>query len=64
MHIRYETHAEKSEIDAPLVFVGYGINAPESNWDDYNAMDVKGKLLLMLATPTPQRDIIRGCYLA
>ena len=30
-----QTHAQKSEIDAPLVFVGYGINAPEYNWDDY-----------------------------
>src|SRR3954447_19232317 len=30
-----QTHSEKSEINAPIVYVGYGINAPEYNWDDY-----------------------------
>jgi Zn-dependent M28 family amino/carboxypeptidase len=51
-----QTHAEKSEIDAPLVFVGYGINAPEYNWDDYKGMDVKGKMLLMLVNEPPSDD--------
>lgn len=43
-----QTHAQKSEIDAPIVFVGYGISAPEYNWDDYKGGDLKGKVLLML----------------
>ena len=30
------------------MFVGYGIEAPEFNWDDYKGMDLKGKVLLML----------------
>ena len=51
-----QTHAEKSEIDAPLVFVGYGINAPEYNWDDYKGVDVKGKVLLMLVNEPPSDD--------
>ena len=34
--------------DAELVFVGYGIQAPEYNWDDYKGMDVSGKVLVML----------------
>jgi hypothetical protein len=34
--------------DAEVVFVGYGIEAPEFNWDDYKGMDLKGKVLLML----------------
>ncbi|MFN2570745.1 MAG: M28 family peptidase [Gemmatimonadales bacterium] len=34
--------------DAEVVFVGYGIRAPEWNWDDYKATDLKGKILLML----------------
>jgi Zn-dependent M28 family amino/carboxypeptidase len=34
--------------DAELVFVGYGIVAPEFGWDDYKGVDVKGKMLLML----------------
>jgi len=40
---------EKSTIrDAEVVFVGYGIQAPEHNWDDYKGADLKGKVLLML----------------
>ena len=51
-----QTHAQKSEIDAPLVFVGYGISAPEYNWDDYKGVDVKGKVLLMLVNEPPSDD--------
>jgi Zn-dependent M28 family amino/carboxypeptidase len=41
-------------IDAPLVFVGYGIEAPEEGWDDYKGMDVKGKMLVMMVNdPQP-----------
>ena len=29
--------------DSPVVFVGYGINAPEKGWNDYAGLDVKGK---------------------
>lgn len=35
-------------MDAPLVFVGYGIHAPERNWDDFKGMDLKGKILVVL----------------
>jgi Zn-dependent M28 family amino/carboxypeptidase len=51
-----QTHAQKSEIDAPIVFVGYGISAPEYNWDDYKGLDVKGKVLLMLVNEPPSDD--------
>nr|WP_245732145.1 M28 family metallopeptidase [Thalassotalea agarivorans] len=34
--------------DSPLVFVGYGINAPEYNWNDYQGVDVKGKTVVIL----------------
>ncbi len=34
--------------DAEVVFVGYGIRAPEYQWDDYKGMALKGKVLLML----------------
>lgn len=34
--------------DAELVFVGYGIVAPEYGWNDYKDVDVSGKILLML----------------
>jgi Zn-dependent M28 family amino/carboxypeptidase len=51
-----QTHSQKSEIDAPIVFVGYGINAPEYNWDDYKGADLKGKVLLMLVNEPPSDD--------
>ncbi len=34
--------------DAELVFVGYGITAPEQGWDDYRGVDVKGKVVVVL----------------
>jgi Zn-dependent M28 family amino/carboxypeptidase len=41
--------AATSEIkNAELVFVGYGIQAPEYQWDDFKGMDLKGKVLVML----------------
>lgn len=51
-----QTHAQKSQVDAPLVYVGYGINAPEYKWDDYKGIDVKGKMLLMLVSEPPSDD--------
>jgi Zn-dependent M28 family amino/carboxypeptidase len=41
--------SERASIhDAEVVFVGYGIEAPEFDWDDYKGTDLKGKVLLML----------------
>jgi Zn-dependent M28 family amino/carboxypeptidase len=34
--------------DSELVFVGYGINAPEYNWNDYDGIDMKGKTAVIL----------------
>lgn len=34
--------------DAELVFVGYGIQAPEFNWDDFKGMNLTGKILVMM----------------
>ncbi len=42
-----------SILSAPLVFVGYGVNAPEYRWDDYKGADVRGKMLLMLINDPP-----------
>jgi len=39
-----------------LVFVGYGIEAPEFRWDDYKGMDVAGKTLVMLVNDPPLAD--------
>jgi Zn-dependent M28 family amino/carboxypeptidase len=42
--------------DSPLVFVGYGVQAPEFQWDDYKGLDVKGKTLVMLVNDPPVPD--------
>jgi hypothetical protein len=43
------TQKPESNVDrAEIVFVGYGIVAPEFQWDDYKDVDVKGKVLLMM----------------
>jgi Zn-dependent M28 family amino/carboxypeptidase len=34
--------------DNELVFAGYGVNAPERGWNDYEGLDVKGKIVLVL----------------
>ncbi len=34
--------------NSEIIFVGYGINSPENNWNDYDGLDVKGKTVLML----------------
>ncbi|WKD23965.1 M28 family metallopeptidase [Pseudoalteromonas sp. KG3] len=39
---------QQSIKDSELVFVGYGVNAPEYNWNDYEGLDVKGKTVVML----------------
>jgi Zn-dependent M28 family amino/carboxypeptidase len=50
-HDRAETKVDGSDV----VFVGYGIVAPEYGWDDYKGMDVTGKTLLMLVSDPPIR---------
>jgi Zn-dependent M28 family amino/carboxypeptidase len=44
------------DVASDLLFVGYGIRAPEYNWDDYAGADVKGKVLLMLVNEPPSED--------
>ena len=51
-----QTQKASNEIDAPIVYVGYGISAPEYQWDDYKGVDVRGKVLLMLVNEPPSDD--------
>jgi Zn-dependent M28 family amino/carboxypeptidase len=44
------------DIDAPIVFVGYGVIAPEFQWDDYAGVDVKGKVILCIVGDPPSDD--------
>jgi Zn-dependent M28 family amino/carboxypeptidase len=51
-----ETGETSTTLDAPIVWMGYGIDAPEFNWNDYKEVDVKGKVLLMLVNDPPSDD--------
>jgi Zn-dependent M28 family amino/carboxypeptidase len=43
--------------DAPVVFLGFGIDAPEQRWDDFKGLDVRGKVLLMMVNePAPTAE--------
>ena len=48
---RLTPHVEAKDSD--VVFVGYGIVAPEFGWDDYKGVDVKGKTVVMLINDPP-----------
>lgn len=50
---------DEQQVSAELLFVGYGIAAPEERWDDYKGVDCRGKVLVMLVNdppPTPAEE--------
>jgi hypothetical protein len=57
---RFSGHLEVKDSD--VVFVGYGVTAPEFGWDDFKGLDVRGKTLVMLSMipPWPIRPIPAG----
>lgn len=46
--VTYREDAATKLADSEMVFVGYGINAPERGWNDYEGLDVKGKTVVIL----------------
>jgi len=51
------------KVDAALVFVGYGLNIPEMKYNDFEGLDLKGKIALIIGigqTATPSPDSWRG----
>ena len=47
--------------DAAMVFVGYGIQAPQYDWDDYKDVDVRGKVIVMLNNdPSDDPELFEG----
>ena len=54
--VKDETGQPAVDIDAPIVFVGYGIDAPEYHWNDYAGVDVKGKVVLVIVNEPPSDD--------
>lgn len=51
-----EREAPTVSIDAPIVFAGYGVVAPEYKWNDFKGVNVKGKVLLVLVNDPPIPD--------
>ncbi len=51
-----QTQTGSVDIDAPIVFAGYGIEAPEYRWNDFKGVDVKGKVLLVIVNQPPSKD--------
>jgi Zn-dependent M28 family amino/carboxypeptidase len=51
-----EQQTETVNINAPIVFVGYGISAPEYKWDDYKGYDLKGKVALLFVNEPVSDD--------
>jgi len=43
-------------VSGELVFAGYGITAPENDWNDFKDMDMKGKVLLLLVNDPPATE--------
>jgi len=54
--VNNQTGATDSTVDAPIVFVGHGIDAPEYKWDDFKGIDVKGKVLLVVVNEPASDD--------
>lgn len=56
VNLTYYSTSQKEVIeikDAPLIFVGYGVKAPEYRWDDYKGFDLTGAVLLFLNNDPP-----------
>ncbi len=59
--LKDQTGQASADIDAPIVYVGYGIDAPEYNWNDYAGadgkdIDLKGKVALVIVNEPPSND--------
>jgi Zn-dependent M28 family amino/carboxypeptidase len=47
---------------APLVFVGYGVNAPEQNWNDYSGADLRGAIAVILINDPDFESDLGGAF--
>ncbi len=58
-NVTYWSTAEEESVNlrnAPIVFVGYGVEAPEYDWDDFKGEDMSGKVLLFLNNDPPVEE--------
>ena len=60
--VRAVTNDGRASIqNAPLVFAGHGIYAPERNWNDYGDLDVRGKVVILVGGE-PEGELFNGQY--
>ncbi|BDU72607.1 M28 family peptidase [Mesoterricola silvestris] len=52
----------EAAFEAPVLFVGFGIDAPDERWDDYKGVDCRGRLLLMLVNEPPPTTAEPGLF--
>nr|WP_298931996.1 M28 family metallopeptidase [uncultured Erythrobacter sp.] len=61
--VTYKEEARTQLANSDLVFVGYGINAPERGWNDYEGVDVTGKTVVILVNdPDYETDGLDGTF--
>ncbi|RGP42015.1 hypothetical protein BPTFM16_02326 [Altererythrobacter insulae] len=61
--VTYREDAQTQLANSEMVFVGYGINAPERDWNDYEGIDVTGKTVVMLVNdPDWQTPGLEGTF--
>ena len=60
--MRGDPNSQDSTADAPLVFAGYGVTAPDFNYDDYANVDVKGKIVLIFYGAPPRFPSAPGAH--
>jgi hypothetical protein len=53
-----------STVEAPLTFAGYGVSAPEIDWDDYEGIDVEGRIVVVLRNAPPSLPNNQRAYYA
>jgi hypothetical protein len=62
-----DTHqSDRGAVSGQAVFAGYGVSAPELNYDDYAGLDVKGKIVAVLTNEAPPKfpSPVRGYYMS
>jgi hypothetical protein len=52
----------ESAVEAPVVFVGNGVTAPEQGYDDYKGVDTKGKIVAMMFEAPPFESSLKAHY--
>ena len=62
-HVQHPRRIWRPQVDAPLVFVGYGLRVPEKNYDDFAGLDLKGKVAVMISgSPSDMPSALASHY--